>query len=88
MGEDAQTFPGRVKIIPAEPFPGSLGISRQVCDSPGHLSKAEEMLQPQGSSRSLPLHPRHNFSGEPGWDSREVQVVAAPPHIPPLVRAA
>lgn len=25
---------GRVEIIPTEPFPSSLGISRQVCDSP------------------------------------------------------
>lgn len=28
------SFPGRVEIIPTEPFPSSLGISRQVCDSP------------------------------------------------------
>lgn len=50
--------------MPAEPFPSSLGISRQVCDSPGHLGKAWAMLQPRGSSRSLPFHPRRDFLGE------------------------
>lgn len=48
MGEGVQPFPERVKIILAEPFPSSLGISRQVCDSLGHLGKARAMLQPQG----------------------------------------
>lgn len=87
MGEGVQPFPGRVKIIPAEPFPSSSGISRQVCDSPGHLSKAQEMLQPQGSSRSLPLHPRHDFLGKPGWDLREPEQLQLLP-TPSPARAA
>ena len=73
MGQGVQPFPGRVKIILAEPFPSSPGISRQVRDSPGHLGKAPVMLQPQGSSRSLPLHPRHNFLGKPGRDLGELE---------------
>lgn len=68
MGEGVQPFPEKVKIILAEPFPSSLGISRQACDSPGHLGKAQVMLQPQGSSRSLPLRPRNDFLGKPGWN--------------------
>lgn len=66
MGERVQPFPGRVKIILAEPFPSSLGISRQACDSPGHLGEAQAMPQPQRSRTSFPLHPKHNFLGKPG----------------------
>lgn len=80
MGRSIQPFPGRVEIIPTEPFPSSLGISRQVCDSPGHLGKAWVILQPQGSNRSLPLHPRRDFLGKPAWDLRGAGMLAAPPH--------
>lgn len=80
MGQSIQPFPGRVEIIPTEPFPSSLGISRQVCDSPGHLGKAWVILQPQGSNRSLPLHLRRDFLGKPGWDLGGAGMLAAPPH--------
>ena len=87
MGESIQPFPRRVKIIPVEPFPSSLGISRQVCESPGHLGKARVMLQSQGSSRSLPLHPRHDFFGKPGRDLGEPECSQLLP-TPLLARAA
>lgn len=62
-------MPSPSLIIPAEPFPSSLGISRQVCDSPGHLGTARVMLQPQGSSRSHPLHPRYGEAKNGIWDA-------------------
>lgn len=80
MGQSIQPFPGRVEIILTEPFPSSLGISRQVCDSPGHLGKAWAILQPQGSNRSLPLHPRHDFLGKLGWDLGGARMLTALPH--------
>lgn len=80
MGQSIQPFLGRVEIILTEPYPSSLGISRQVCDSPGHLGKAWVILQPQGSNRSLPLHPRRDFLGKLGWNFGGAGMLAAPPH--------
>ena len=89
MGEGVQPFPRSVKITPAVPFPSRSGISRQVCDSAGHLGKAQVMLQLQDSSKSLPLHPRHNSGGS--WsalgDLGELECLQLLP-TPSLARAA
>lgn len=87
MGERVQPFPGRVTIILAEPLPSSLGISRQACDSPGHLGEAQATLQPRGSRASFPLRPKHNFLGKPR------RALGNPEHLrrlpnPSLARAA
>lgn len=47
MGEDIRPLPSRVKITSAEPFPSRLGISRQVCDSSGHLGESWQCCSPR-----------------------------------------